>query len=56
MMQKYLSRRFLVFAVASIFVIIGKISDWVWLLTGIAYISMNTLEKVLKGGKGGKNA
>ena len=51
MTQKYLSRRFLVFVVASILVIIGKISDWVWLLTGIAYISMNTLEKVLKGGK-----
>jgi len=56
MMQKYLSRRFFVFVVASILVIIGKISDWVWLLTGIAYISMNTLEKVLNGGKGGKNA
>jgi len=54
MMQKYLSRRFLVFIVASILVIIGKISDWVWLLSGIAYISLNTIEKILS--KGGKNA
>jgi len=48
MMQKYLSRRFFVFVVASILVIIGKISDWTWLLTAIAYISMNTLEKIIR--------
>jgi len=54
MVQKYFSRRFLVFVVATILVSLGKISDWVWFFTGIAYISLNTIEKVLT--KGGKNA
>jgi hypothetical protein len=53
MIQKYFSRRFLVFIVATVLVALNRISDWVWLLTGIAYISMNTLEKVLKGEKDG---
>lgn len=61
MIEKYLSRRFLVFVVATVLVIMGKISDWVWLLTGITYISLNTIEKVLPMIKvpmikGGKNA
>jgi hypothetical protein len=51
MMKKYFSRRFLVFVVATVLVAVGRISDWVWLLTGIAYISMDTLEKVLRGGQ-----
>jgi hypothetical protein len=51
MMWKYFSRRFIVFIVATILVALSKISDWVWLLTGIAFISMDTLEKILRGGK-----
>jgi hypothetical protein len=54
MMQKYFSRRFLVFVVATVLVIMGKISDWVWFFTGIFYISLNTAEKILT--KGGGNA
>jgi hypothetical protein len=53
-MWKYFSRRFLVFVVATVLVALGRISDWVWLLTGIAFISMDTLEKILT--KGGKDA
>jgi hypothetical protein len=53
--QKYFSRRFIVFIVATILVMMGKISDWIWLLTGISYISLNTLEKILIK-EGGKNA
>jgi len=53
MIAKYLSRRFLVFMVATILVIVGKISDWIWLLTGIAYISLDTLEKIIGGNKNG---
>ena len=54
MVRKYFSRRFLIFVVATILVIMGKISDWVWLLAGITYISLNTIEKILS--KGGKRA
>ncbi|MGB4463720.1 MAG: hypothetical protein WBI96_03490 [Candidatus Hydrothermia bacterium] len=53
-MKKYFSRRFLVFVVATVLVALGRISDWVWFLTGITYISLNTIEKILS--KGGKNA
>jgi hypothetical protein len=53
--EKYLSRRFIVFIVATVLVMLGKISDFVWLLTGIAYISLNTLEKILPMLKGVKN-
>ena len=51
MVRKYFSRRFLVFVVATVLVALGRISDWVWLLAGITYISLNTIEKILKGGK-----
>lgn len=51
MNKKYLSRRFLVFIIATVLMFMGKISDWVWLLTGLGYISFNTLEKII-GGKG----
>jgi hypothetical protein len=49
MIKKYLSRRFLVFIIATVLVFMEKISDWVWLLTGLGYISLNTLEKIAGG-------
>jgi len=55
MWKKYLSRRFLVFMVGTILVVVGKIDGWVWFATAVAYISVNTLEKILKGGGWGQN-
>lgn len=48
---KFFSRRFLVFAVATILVAAGRISDWVWFFTAIAYISLSTVEHILGGKK-----
>jgi len=36
-----------VFLTATVLVFAGKISDWVWFLTSLTYISLNTVEKIL---------
>ena len=52
-MNKFLSRKFLVFIVGTLLIWFGKIDGNIWLALALGYISINTLHRYL-GGKLGK--
>ena len=50
-MGRFLSRKFLVFAVATGLVLLDKISDAVWLAVALAYMGANLLRHYIREGR-----
>lgn len=47
-MKKYLSRKFLVFVIATLLVVFEKITDWTWLVVAIVYLGLESYLDVLR--------
>ena len=45
--NKFLSRKFIVFAIGTVLIWFGKIDANIWLILALGYISINTLHKYL---------
>ncbi len=50
MILKYLSRKFIVFAVATFLLIIKRLDATTWLYVALAYLGINVMAKLVKGG------
>lgn len=49
-MKKYLSRKFIVFVIATILVATNKITDWTWLVVAIIWMGLEAyLDTVRRG-------
>jgi len=48
---KYLSRKFIVFVVATLLLIFNKLDATTWLYVALAYLGVNVVAKFVKGGE-----
>jgi hypothetical protein len=50
MVLKYLSRKFIVFAIATLLLIFKRLDATTWLYVALAYLGTNVVAKLLRGG------
>jgi hypothetical protein len=51
MVFKYLSRKFIVFTVATLLLIFKRLDATTWLYVALAYLGINVVAKLVKGGE-----
>ena len=48
----FISRKFLVLAIATVMLWFGKIADDIWMYVALAYIGVNVVQKYIEGKNG----
>ena len=52
---KYISRKFLVFVIATILLLVGKLSEQVWLYLALAYMGVEGILDLIRSKNNDKN-